>query len=432
MSTDTTEAGLREKLKDIEDRIAQAREDRVPLKDARDKARDEFASSDDQGQEGEAFGNAEAAVRALGEHDDMIAELQNMQVGTLRMLGKDGPAPLPPGDNGNQPAVVDQWDSSRLFADEDTRRMLAHASTTKARIGPVELGPVISRDALAADISGSPDMRRAAWLGVLPQLRRVLRVLDLIPKGTMDANVLPYTIEEGSFATAAETKEGESKPEGAVTFTDGEATAQTIAHWMKIRKQSLSDYAALRSIVDSRLRYGVERRLETEVVSGNGTAPNLQGIIGTTGIGAVAFAATAQPMDLVLQGITTVFLADGVADGIALHPKDWEKMLSAKATAKVETTIVGSAEYIGGGPFTTTAQTLWGVPLVASASVPEKTCLVADFAVSCQLFIREGVNVLMSDSDQDDFIKNRVTMLAEMRAAFAVFRPAAIVNVKLG
>jgi hypothetical protein len=41
------------------------------------------------------------------------------------------------------------------------------------------------------------------------------------------------------------------------------------------------------------------------------------------------------------------------------------------------------------------------------------------------------VNVLLSDSDQDDFIKNRVTMLAEMRAALPVFRPAAFATAAL-
>jgi hypothetical protein len=39
--------------------------------------------------------------------------------------------------------------------------------------------------------------------------------------------------------------------------------------------------------------------------------------------------------------------------------------------------------------------------------------------------------VLLSDSDQDDFTKNKVTLLAEMRAALPVFRPAAFATVAL-
>ncbi len=39
--------------------------------------------------------------------------------------------------------------------------------------------------------------------------------------------------------------------------------------------------------------------------------------------------------------------------------------------------------------------------------------------------------MLLSDSDQDDFVNNRITMLAEMRAALPVFRPAAFATVAL-
>ena len=37
----------------------------------------------------------------------------------------------------------------------------------------------------------------------------------------------------------------------------------------------------------------------------------------------------------------------------------------------------------------------------------------------------------MSDSDQDDFIKNKVTLLGEMRAALAVWQPSLFVDVDL-
>jgi hypothetical protein len=69
------------------------------------------------------------------------------------------------------------------------------------------------------------------------------------------------------------------------------------------------------------------------------------------------------------------------------------------------------------------------VPLIPSVAIAQGTALVGDFSIGAQLLIREGVQVLLSDSDQDDFIRNRVTMLAEMRAALPVFRPAAFATV---
>jgi HK97 family phage major capsid protein len=97
--------------------------------------------------------------------------------------------------------------------------------------------------------------------------------------------------------------------------------------------------------------------------------------------------------------------------------------LIAKAT--------GNGHYYSGGPFSVTPQVMWGVPLVPSPAMAQGTVLIGDFAAGAQLFIREGVSVLLSDSDQDDFIKNEVTLLGEMRAALAVWRPAAFCTVDL-
>jgi hypothetical protein len=410
---------LKEKLKKIEAEIEAKRDELATAAKVRDEAKEAFAGSEDLSQDSDEFKEAQEAVRAHGQIADDIANLQAVQIGTLKMLGKDAPAPSGDRPAGDPSDPRGGWDSSSLFADTDLRARLADiaSSSERNKFGGITLGSVINRDAFAAEVSGTPDMRRSEWIGIVPQLRRMLRVLDLIPTGTMDANVLPYTVESGSFSTAKGVKDGETKAEGAITFTDAEAVARTIAHYLKIQKPSLSDYAALRSIIDSRLRYGVERKLEAEVLAGTGTDPELKGILKTSGIGVTKYVANTLTADQVLAGITAVMLADGQATGIVMYPTDWQGALSAKATT-------GDGHYYSGGPFVGTPQQMWGIPLVASAAMSEGDTLVGDFEIGAQLFIREGVNVLLSDSDQDDFIKNKVTLLAEMRAALAVFRPA--------
>lgn len=417
---EVADATLKDTLKRIEAELASARDDRVAAVNARDEARQAFAASGNLSQDSDEFKAAQEAVRALGEIDDRIAELQTIQVETLKMLGRDAPAASTPGHDrpaGDPTDPRGGWSSAHLFDDEVKRAALEHAATTKSRFGGIDLGQVATRDSFAADVTGTPNMRQGTFYGVLPQIRRPLRILDLIPTGTMDQNTLPYTQESGSFATAAETAEGIAKPEAAVTFTDATATAVTIAHWMKLLKQSLQDFPALQSIIDGRLRYGVLRRLEAEVLAGNGTSPNMRGILATSGIGAVTFTAGQLPADQILKGVTTVLLADAQADAIVLHPTDWQTVLLAKTS--------GSGEYLNSkGPFEVSPQVMWGVPLIPSIAVTQGSALVGDFAIGAQLFIRDGVNVLLSDSDQDDFIKNRVTLLAEMRAGLLVWRPS--------
>jgi hypothetical protein len=51
---------------------------------------------------------------------------------------------------------------------------------------------------------------------------------------------------------------------------------------------------------------------------------------------------------------------------------------------------------------------------------------------SATVLVREGVTVKTSDADQDDFIRNRVTVLAETRVAFPIWRPSGFAKAPLG
>jgi HK97 family phage major capsid protein len=153
------------------------------------------------------------------------------------------------------------------------------------------------------------------------------------------------------------------------------------------------------------------------LIAGDGAGQNLTGILNTAGINNVAFAAGTALSNLALAGITAVLSAEADPTGVVVNQHDYEAMLQAKTS--------GSGVRLDSpGAFATQADSIWGLPLIVSTVMPQGQCLVGDFGY-VTLFIREGVNVRASDADQDDFIRNRVTVLGEMRAAVAVFQPAA-------
>ena len=322
----------------------------------------------------------------------------------------------------------------------DTLRELEGLASSSVPIGRMNLGLAMGRDDLVGMIEsggwGQPKLaatgdvtipdtaRLGPYAGVIPQLRRRIRLLDLIPSSPMDGHGFDFTQEQGSFDTAAETAEGATKPAGDLTLTDAQVVAKTIAHWFKLKRQQLSDVPALGTVVQNRLTYGVLRRLENQLVAGDGTGDNLTGILSTSGIASVAFAAGTALSDLSLSGITDVLLSDAEPDGVLLNPTDVQSMLVAKAT--------GSGERLDSeGAFGAMPQTFWGLPLIASRVVPVGTALVGDWAHGATLFVREGVNVRISDSDQDDFIKNQVTMLGEGRFGLAIWQPGCFARVHL-
>jgi HK97 family phage major capsid protein len=414
---------LKDRLKEVRESLSALRDTRAAALIERDAAKKSFAGATDISKDSPEFLAAKEAVRKVGETEDKITDLKEVEVGILEMLGQhDEIATATKAAGSDESREQHGWNAARLLQGEDIRRQLAHAATTQERVGPIRLGEVASRETLAADIAPTSNQRRGDYYGIVPQLLRPLTILDILPTATMNGNLLPYTVESGSFL-AAETAEGSTKPEDSVIYTDASAQAQTIAAWMKIRKQALEDVQAMQGIIDNRLRYSVRRRLEAQVLNGNGSDPNLRGILQTSGIGAVAFDAGELVADQILSGITLVLLADAMADGIALHPTDWQTVLKAKAS--------GDGHYFSGGPFTMTPQVMWGIPLIPSKAIPVGHSLVGDYSIGATLFIRTGVSVSLSDSDQDDFIRNRMTLLGEMRAALAVFRPSAFVDVDL-
>jgi HK97 family phage major capsid protein len=420
---------LKDKLKSVEAQLDEARNERAAKAKERDAAREAFAGIDGADTSSPEFQQARKAVEELGQVEQRISGLSEAQVGILKMLGNDPAITRKADTGGDDRDETGEWSAKSLFTDELVAK-LERAANTKGRVGPMELGQVASRDALKADVTGTSSMRRGAFAGVVTQLRRRITLLDLISVGTTDGNLVPYTQESGTY-NAAETAESSLKPEGGLIYTDVDANVRTIAAWQKMPKQALADVASMASVIEGRLRYGVQRRLEDQVLAGSGVSPNLQGILATAGIGSVPFGASTPLGELILSSMTQVMLAEAEPTGIVLNPSDWQKILTTKATGsgeylnEVEPVLAKEAGLESAGLSAPLIPTLWGVPVVHSTVIPAGTALVGDWTIGCQLFIREGVNVLMSDSDQSDFISNRVTLLAEMRAALAVWRPAA-------
>lgn len=262
--------------------------------------------------------------------------------------------------------------------------------------------------------------------GIVGGAFRPLRVLDVLPRGTTSSNMLEYTKELAFTNAAREVAEGQQKPEATLTFSLVQEPVRTIAHWLKVSKQVLDDAPALQSYVDRRLRYGVELRLEQQVVAGDGTG-NLLGLLGQGNYTAFTPSdSTYIETDTINDAKYRIIAADYVPSFVLMNPVDWGRLERRKTAAAATGSYIageGAAlSYINNG-FT---PTLWGLPVIASNSVPEDGYIVAA-ADACQLFMRSGVVVEMFEQDDTNVQKNLVTVRAELRAAFAVYRPAAVV-----
>jgi HK97 family phage major capsid protein len=199
----------------------------------------------------------------------------------------------------------------------------------------------------------------------------------------------------------------------------------TVAHWIKITRQLAMDNAALAAYINRRMVYGVNLRVEAQLVAGNGTAPNLSGLTNTGNFTAHGYTAASltgagllnNRFDLIGKMIGDAALADYPADAIVMNTADWWTMRLSKDS---------QGRYLLGDPGMSVPPTLYGLPVVASNAMTADTVLVGSLSQAATLHNREGIVVDMSDSDENNFQLNLITLRAERRLALTVEKPAAI------
>lgn len=297
----------------------------------------------------------------------------------------------------------------------------AFASKTTPR-GRVDMTFKAALTTLTTDADGSAgDLVTATRLpGVIAPPERRMTVRDLITPGRMDGNTLEYVKETGFTNNAAPVAETVKKAESTMKFDLVSTTAKVIAHFVKASRQILSDASQLASYVDGRLRYGLAFVEEGQLLNGDGTGQNLLGIIPQ----ATAFAAPFDPagtetgIDNIRLAMLQAQLAEYPPSGIVMNPMDWARIELLKDT---------TGRYIIGNPQGVIGATLWGLPVVATQAITVDKFLVGAFKLGAQVFDRWQARVEVATENEDDFVKNLVTILAEERLALAVYRPQAFI-----
>lgn len=278
---------------------------------------------------------------------------------------------------------------------------------------------------ITANNSGGAFVRRDYYPYVDLPLRP-LTIRDVITTARTGSNLVEYVRVTALTRAAAVVPEAThtsgagytaaAKPESGAAFEIVQAGVKTIAVWMPVTRQILSDAPMLESMIDSFERQDLELALEEQIISGTG-GTNFTGLENTPGLTPQAF-----DTDLITttRKARTKALVVGRAKSTAylLNPYDWETLDLTKQTNGV---------FYFGGPMVMGTPQLWGLPVVESEVVPQGTGYTGDLR---QMIVwdREQATRRITDSHADFFTHNLIAILTELRAAFGVLRPAAIVK----
>ncbi|MFT9347694.1 MAG: phage major capsid protein [Gluconobacter japonicus] len=309
----------------------------------------------------------------------------------------------------------------RFIRSEEVKAVMAEGDAWRGR---VKLDVKSITSASTSGASGTTGLvvadRQPGIVQVVPNRSLVIR--DLLMPGNTASSAIDYVRETGFTNNAAIAPEGTQKPQSDIQFDLQTLPVRTIAHWVQASKQILADAPMLASYVDGRLRYGLAFVEDNQLLNGDGTGTNIKGLM-------VQSTAYAKPAGVTVKNETMIdrlrlamlqaVLAQYPATGHILNPTDW---------ASIELTKDAQSRYVFANPMGLSGPALWGLPVAETLAMSAGKFMTGAFRYAAQIFDREDATVIISTEDRDNFVKNMVTILAEERAALAVYRPEALIN----
>lgn len=261
------------------------------------------------------------------------------------------------------------------------------------------------------------------------QILANLKIAGLFGHEVISGNSYTFfkiTDKNGSVGT---TSEGAKKNQIDFTTTAVTVALTKVTGLITVSEELLNDSSWLANGLEARLLNKLGKAEEAQLISGNGSAPNMTGILNTSGIGSVTYAhGGSLSADDIFKAIMKVKNDSNMdADAILINPADYQTLRLAKDS---------NNQYYGGGYFAgaygngTMAQVpaLWGVPTYLTTEVTSGTVLVGAFREGASIITKGGLQ-LVAGNATGDFEADRVTIRAEKREVLAVYCPAAFVSV---
>lgn len=268
----------------------------------------------------------------------------------------------------------------------------------------------------AVNLTGDITRQYANQVYALPS--RKVHMRSLLPIGSINQGLFTFPYESGGEGDPAAQTQGSSKAQVDFDITMKDAAAQYIAGYVRISRQMLDDIPAMTSFLQSRLLEKYLIAEDAQLLSGNGTAPNLQGI---TGVATAATGAATVDVEQLVQAIAQLESTNYSATGILVNPLDWAAIMNTKNTNAAYSLPASTVVTTDG------SVSIAGIPLYKSTAIAVDKFLVGDWSMGAQIMQNQGISVQFSEMDGDNFTKNLITVRVEARIAFPIYYAGAFI-----
>ena len=255
---------------------------------------------------------------------------------------------------------------------------------------------------------------------------RPVHIRQLIPQGSTSSDVIRFVKESGYSNGSATAAEGATLAQSDFDFTASDSNVRKIGTYFRISEEMLADTPQLTSYISARAPEKLLNVEDNQILSGNGTAPNLSGIITdaadfdvSSGGAFYQSVEAANEFDVLVASLNQLALSNYQASYILLHPTDFHKILLLKDSQN---------NYLKDQVYSGLQPNFMGVPVIINNAISAGSFLCGNFNVGTQLWIRDNVNVEFFREDGTNVRDGFVTVRVSERIALTNYLPNAFVN----
>lgn len=327
-------------------------------------------------------------------------------------------------ENEKQPMKIESVSEqikSQLISDKSKQAIadIKSGDFKKLNLTVKAAGTMTTGNVTAVGTGGLSMLLNSYEAGIAPIPRSQPFFASLLPSAPTSGNSISYAEMKNPDGGAGMTAEGSAKTQADFDFVEAKTDVKKITSYIKTSKEALDDIASLAGEINAELLTLIALKKDSQLLSGDNTGNNLKGVLEyaqTFTGGSLAGTITApNEYDVLSAGITEIMTAEVISgepagflpNYIVLNPVDVAKMKLTKDL---------NNNYIF--PVAMGNNNVMEVPVISNARMTVGTFLIMDSTKS-NVRIREDVNISIG-YENDDFTKNLITILAEMRLAHYV------------
>lgn len=295
--------------------------------------------------------------------------------------------------------------------------------------------------ALFSTTSYAPESVRSGM--IVPFASAPPDLIDVLPQIPVDQAAFVYMeqITRTAYANATPALEGGTYAENTTTFAQKMGEIRKITTSQVVTDESIEDNpSSLPAYLVDDLSVGLRQSLCNQLIAGNGTAPNLKGILDYT-VGTERQAPTISANTYSNIGLVTQAASETISDAID------EAVLQCIERAFTQPTLIlmsyrtwntianeraNTGAYIhrelGSRPVKMLND---DIPVMCSHFIPNNRVIVGDFMNYARVLDRRGIMLDYTNSHDTDFTSGQVRWRASLRAGLVLTRPAAFWRVDL-